>query len=282
MKQKLLFKNYKEPVKAIPKGEGYGYFGVVMQTEDLTKVQCHICGELFKHLSGHIWQKHKMAVKDYKDKFQLARSTALTSEKMRWELKQKTLDWIASLSPEEKKAYIDRVRKNGFGNRSKTIAANKSRTGSKIALETKNKRGYCPDQLLDKIRKVSLELGKVPSKHEFIGACGSQRFVHQIYTTFGSWTKALELAGLDSAKDTRSNGGTKRYTSDELLEYLRIFTEENNQIPTQTDFRRGLLPSYETYIRRFGSINKARELADLDDIIPNFQKTIGRWATPAE
>lgn len=42
----LIYENYKEPLKAIPKSEGFGYYGTLATTADKRLVQCHICGEL--------------------------------------------------------------------------------------------------------------------------------------------------------------------------------------------------------------------------------------------
>jgi hypothetical protein len=61
--------------------------------------------------------------------------------------------------------------------------------------------------------------------------------------------------------------GHRNYSDEELLEYLRIFAQENGKVPTATDFRRGLLPSYECYIRRFKTIENARRLAGVYDYI---------------
>lgn len=48
-----------------------------------------------------------------------------------------------------------------------------------------------------------------------------------------------------------------------MIEYLRVFTQENDRVPTFTDFKRDYLPSYEAYSRRFGSMYKARQAANL-------------------
>lgn len=56
-------------------------------------------------------------------------------------------------------------------------------------------------------------------------------------------------------------GGHKHIGNDELLEYLKIFSQESGKIPTQTDFKNEFLPSYWMYINRFGTIENARKLA---------------------
>lgn len=254
--ENLTFKHYKEPLRRIPRSEGHGFYGAILMTKDLDKIQCHVCGETHRTLAGHL-AKHKMNGKEYKEKYQLAYSTALVSETFRTQLRQKTVDWIKTLTPEQKAEYRIKARENQRWDHEQP----------KIRLETKNKRGTCPDQLLDQILKVAKKLGKTPSKHEFIGETGTQRYVHLIYITFGSWSKAVEMAGLAPRKIVPKGNTIGRYDDETLYEYLRIFTQENNRVPTFTDFRRGLLPSYETYTRRFGTIQRARDLAGVEEFI---------------
>ncbi len=207
-----------------------------------------------------------MLVKEYKEKFQIARLTSLISEDVKEGRKNRTLKWWASLSADAKrefrimrvKRYQDWAKKN----------RDKDRT-FKIRLETKNKRGTCPDQLIEKIREVAKKLGHTPSKDEFIIECDSQRYVHLIYTTFGSWAKAVQKAGLDLKEQVQNGGrnGRGRYSDDELLDYLSLFHQENGRIPTEVDGKRGWIPNGDIYRRRFGSLPKERALAGIEENI---------------
>lgn len=263
----LVLQNYKEPLKPIPKKLGFGYYGAVMVTQDGAEIQCHSCGETFSHLGTHIWQAHEMNAREYKEKFGLARETALVSEKQRQALKEQTLEWLRKMTPAQIKAMRER-QKQGYLSWKKK---NKNYR-FKIRLETKNKRGTCPDQLIAKIVECEKELGHSPSKDDFITYCGSQRYVHLIYTTFGSWTEAVKRAGLQ-LKEHKTNKGILKnnYSDDELLDFLSIYWKENGVVPTSTDARRGMIPHLEIYTRRFGSIGKARELAGITE------EPQGRW-----
>lgn len=244
---------YKEPLTKVK--NGYGFIGCLLSTIEGDAVQCHICGELFIDLAKHVSQKHNITSVEYKDKFQLARKTALISENERMARKQRFLNYLKSLTEEEKREFKIRARERYKNNHSRS---------RQISLETKNKRGTCPDQLLQKIKDVAKKIGHTPSKTEFINECDSQRYVHLIYKTFGSWTKALKLIGMEPKKpiNTGNSDGynqyNKKYSDEELLEYLVIFAQENNRKPTATDFRRGLLPPYYHYTRRWGGIENAR------------------------
>lgn len=258
----LTFSNYKEPLTKVK--DGFGYYGVLMSTVDGSKVQCHICGELFEHLAIHVNNAHEIKSRIYKNIFGLAYSTALVSETRRESLKQQTLNWLKTLTPEEKEAYAQRSRERLQKIRREKL--NFDTQSHPHQLETRNKRGTCPDQLLAKITEVAQKLGKTPSLVEFIEETGGQRYKHLIFATFGSWKEAVKMAKLPLLTQRRSRGFKKRYSDDELLEYIRIFAQEHQRIPTATDCKRGLLPYYESY-RRFGGMPAARELADISQFL---------------
>lgn len=270
----LTLRNYKEPLTKIEKSKGFGWYGTVAITLDGSQIQCHICGRFYESLIGHIFNTHKMKTKEYKEQYGLQYTTALVSENIRIKEKQRTLDYIKSLTPEQKEAYKQAARE-----RFRKMIKNKKikAHGHKKALEAMNKDASCPDQTLDQIKQVKVKIGHVPSKDEFITETGSQRYIHLAYKHFGSWNKAIEMCKFNPKDDTRkkTNEGNKysekRYTDEELLEYLRIYAEENRQIPTVTDFRRGLLPNYELYTKRFKTIENARQLAGVYEIISPYE-----------
>lgn len=57
----------------------------------------------------------------------------------------------------------------------------------------------------------------------------------------------------------------KKYTDDELLNYLKIFYEKNGRIPVRIDFLNSSeYPHYQNYTRHFGGWSNALKLAGLD------------------
>lgn len=259
----LIFYNYKEPLKKIE--NGYGYYGALLSNEDGTKVQCHICGGLYEELQAHVRQFHDWKIRDYKEKFQLAYSTSLISEAIREKRKMQTILWLNNLSSEEKK-LLQKKRIEGM---KKFLKERSERKQPLLTLETKNKRGTCPDQLLDKIRKCAEAIGHSPSKREFIDFYQSQKYIHIIYRTFGSWDKARKIAGYERPHSV----GKRRkfnYTKEEVIDLMKLFYQENNKPPTETDCRRGLLPDSHVIRRLFGSLPQARLEAGIRD-------KVGRW-----
>lgn len=259
--------NYKEPLVEI--ADGYGYYGTLATTIDGEYIQCHICGELYKNLSGHIWNAHHMRAKEYKEEFGLSKGNALISENTRQHFKQQTLDWLKTLTDEQKEEY----QKKALAGWKKAVKEKRTTKGQTESLERKNKKGTCPEQVLDKIREAHDKLGATPSKKEFIDYCGSQRYVHLIYKLFGSWTKAVELAGLKPKQYTPHKKGGKKYSDQELLDLLVVHTLQEKKIPTATDFRRGVLPSYALYTNRWGSIENARVEAGVYEVLEEMNET---------
>ncbi len=260
----LILKHYKEPLLEIPIKEGYGYYGAIQITLDGEKMQCHVCGKLFSNVSTHVRQAHKLSTKDYRDKFRLAKKTALISEAERARMKQNSILFFNSLSEDERRAIKQKAKEG----RRKYFESKRyeNRIQPKESLETKNKKGTCPDQLIAKIHEVAKSIGRTPTLAEFIHETGGQRYKHLIFAMFGSWLKALEFAKLNP-KEKEENGGYKNYDNDELLELLSLYARENMTLPTATDCKRGFLPDYSLYTRHFGSFEQARRLAGVYDIL---------------
>jgi len=260
MDDNLVLLNYKEPLKKVT--DGHGFYGAITVTKDGKGVQCHICGLLFSSVKDHIRHAHNISVPQYKEQFQLSDTSALISEELRQRFIDSSNTWYASLSPKEKEALREKRRRG-------IIAYLKKHPegfahGKSLRLEARNKRGTCPDQLLEKIRGIKEKLGHTPSKEEFIRETKTQRFVHIIYKTFGSWSTAVRMSGMD-AKEKHNASKGKHYTRDQLLDYLKIYYQENNRPPSASDCRRSLIPSLESYINRFGSFHNARLAAGITE-----------------
>jgi len=269
--EELIFYNYKEPLEPIK--NGFGYMGVVLSNKEETRIQCHICGKLFEEVGTHARQAHKIKVKEYKQKFGLSFNTSLISESIRTARKIRTLKWLATMSPKERAHQRERARQGIIEwHRKQRLKHGAKYPDFKLSLEVKNKRGTCPDQLLYKIKVVAEKLGHSPSLSEFVDYYQSQRFLATIIKTFGSWINAKKMAGHGEPLPLGNPKGFKKpkYHDEELLEYLQMFYKENKKIPTETDARRGLIPSSSLYKRRFGGLPAARELAGIHE-------KVGRW-----
>lgn len=272
MDEFLTVKNYKEPLRKVV--NGFGYIGCLSQTKDGEKLQCHICGKLFASLQLHVYKTHGIKAKEYKLRFGLAMETALMSDAVREKKKENTLRWMRTFTKEEWEEHMKKrieinkqIRaKGGWGKRGKD------------QLETANKRGTCPDQILEKIKEVAKKVGRTPTLQEFINEHGGERYRHLICKVYGSWGNALKILKMTpKERDWKTNYKGTKYDSETLLEYLIDFAREHGRIPTSTDFRRGYLPSDAVYRRHFGTLEQARERAGVYDYVP--QELWGRHFT---
>lgn len=105
-------------------------------------------------------------------------------------------------------------------------------------------------ELLQELKRVFKELGKVPTVTE----CQKIKlYVSTYQKRFGSWNKALELAGLP-VKNSRRCGMTK----ERYVELLKDYATKLGRVPGSNEIREA-----GAIINRFGSWNKALEAAEL-------------------
>lgn len=260
----LVYLHYKEPLKKIPKKEGVGYYGTILMSKKMDRIQCHICGELFESLGSHLNRTHGTTAKEYREKYQVARGTALISEAYRLRLKNRMLEWIKNMTPEEKEEYKRKV----LAAVRKSNDSRPYRKKTPLRLEVKNKRGTCPDQLLDKIKRVAKELGRTPGRKEFDDYFGTHKYQTNILQTFGGWKNAVRMCGFEPYESKKGRAG---YSKEHLLALLRVFYKRKGIIPSTSDFKRGVFPDMNVYLRNFGSIKEARKLAG----IPEYKRMKG-------
>lgn len=238
----VLFYGYKEPLRKFE--GGFGYKGVISYSKDKDRIQCHFCGKLFKSINnGHLMKIHGMTASDYKQKVELSPTASLVGEGTRKKLLDRPYNPMHM--EELKKAWKKRkahIKKTGKD----------SQSHPKMRLEIKNKRGTCPDQLLDIIEKTIKSFGRVPTMEEFKNFHGG-KFYGSIRATYGTWTNALAKLG--------KNTHHKEFTTEQLVDAIKNFYKVNKRTPRWSDFERGLLPSSTAYYNHFKNLNHARLLA---------------------
>lgn len=248
----LQYLNYKEPLK--PVEDGFGFLGTLAQTEDGSLVQCHICGAVVENLGHHAWVKHGFKANEYRARFELGRTTPLCSDVWSEKYKAIKVEQWANMSEEQR----EERRQSMIEAQKRTV-----RVGQPVSLENLNKKGMCPDQLVQKIQELAEKLGHSPSFKEF-GTEYNGKYVGAIIRTFGSWNGAKHIAQLEPLKSgSKVPHNRSPYTDEQLLEFLRSFKKEKGYTPTHSDWRKGFLPSYHLYKHRFGGIIKAREKAGI-------------------
>lgn len=121
------------------------------------------------------------------------------------------------------------------------------------------RKGYTDEELLNFLVQFDKENGRVPMQLDFNGNPRYPSFM-TYHNRFGSWNKALDKLGLNTIK-----GSVQLYTDEELLDFLMLFYKENERAPTEEDFsNHPEYPNFSTYVKHFGSWEKAKKLVGLD------------------
>lgn len=68
----------KKPLQEVK--NGFGYYGVLIQTDNRTLIQCHECGKWFGQITQPHLEKHKLNRESYNKKFGLLSGTKLVSD----------------------------------------------------------------------------------------------------------------------------------------------------------------------------------------------------------
>lgn len=244
----ILFYGYKEPLRKFV--GGYGYQGVLRFNKAKDKVQCHFCGRLFRAINnGHLQKIHGLTASLYKEKVGLSPSASLVGESTREKLYNRPYnpDHMVELKK------IHENRRKVIKNTGKDPQSH-----PKLSLEVKNKRGTCPDQLLDIIEKTAKSYGHTPTAEEFL-SFHKGKYMGSIRKTYGTWTNAL------SKLNMRPHMVVK--TREELIKEIQNFYQVHKRTPRWTDFERGLLSGSGCFYRKFKSLNEARLLAGVPLII---------------
>lgn len=242
-----MMKDYKEPLREVP--NGFGYMGTISYDKSQTYTQCHSCGVFYRFLGKHVTAAHSLTSDEYKEKYGIDKKSSLLATNTR----SNAVEHWASLSDAERTKRLERLREMAkLGNRAKQGLPRQTR------LEWHNKRGSCPDQIVDKILALHKKLGKTPTQKDFEKA-HNRGLVKTATVHFGGWNEAVKQAGL--VPNTRHRG-TAWYTEEQLLESLRDFKKIYGREPYSGEARTGILvASSSAYRRAFGTWLKAKQAA---------------------
>lgn len=110
-------------------------------------MKCDICGNNYKLLANHVWQAHKIDVKDYKVKYNYPLTKALADD-----------DWIErmkEIGEENKKSVFGKTHLSKLAEAGKQQA--QARADRKINPAPARKRKYWPKQSKDKVDRIGGE-----------------------------------------------------------------------------------------------------------------------------
>lgn len=230
--------NYKEPFMKYE--SGYGYQGVLLYDGLNDQIQCHLCGGWFNSLGSHLHREHNTSAYEYKAEVGLTQNASLISEAIR----SKLIKAAKKRKNEGIKPHLHKHRKSSIAKMRLAIKDNANRR------EAQNKRGTCPEQLLDRMQKDYQRLGRTPTERE-------AGYYPTVKKTYGTWRHACELAGIPY----RTPGKKKKsIEKEQVLRLLKKFKKDFDRNPSQSDCTRGYVPTYRTICYYFGNLSEAIKL----------------------
>lgn len=173
----------KKPLVKVEKG--FGWYGVLAQTDNREFVQCHECGIWFRRLSaGHLEKFHKLSVQEYRKKYGILVQTGLIADAFSYKKEESARKFMFEnwKDPKFRAKMIEQLRK-GAEKSAKTNKGNKHSTERILKDEHNNKYALCEKQLgyriVEYIRKYKfLPTGSVKGEGDNI--------VHALITRYGS------------------------------------------------------------------------------------------------
>lgn len=251
---------------------GKSIAGAMEISQDGLYLKCHECGEWFPDLSRHVGE-HDLTAKEYKIKHRLKNGTALVNEPIRI---RKALVW-STMSP-AKRAALGKARQQALKKARKEAKKNGKapKAGIRSYLGGLNLKRKCPVQTLHDLRVLADKLGRQPSTREL----KENNISHAVIrSNYGTITKACALIGnyapVSNAPKNPNGGSPRWYSKKELTGIMTAFGEQHGRQPFDTDCKRGLLPSYNTFVRYFGSWDKALRAAGFNGKMkPHFARQV--------
>ena len=148
-----------------------------------------------------------------------------------------------------------------YANRFGSWTSALDRAGIKGKKTGRGRKRYTDEKLLSLLNDAAGQLGRTPRVQDLSGMEGFPSPL-TYRNRFGSWVAALKKAGL---KPT-TRGGRARYTPEELLDLLKKAANKLGRAPRSSELAdiKGL-PTYNTYIGRFGTWQNALLAAGLID-----------------
>src|SRR5579862_8978639 len=125
------------------------------------------------------------------------------------------------------------------------------------AFQTRIRKRYSDEQILDELRAHASRVGRSPTMKEFAADPETKVHPQTVIEHFGTWNAAKRAAGLVPRRFA---------TREELLDVLRSLGAELGRMPTARDLddRRGRMPSKSLYWHMFGSLSEALREAGYD------------------
>ena len=219
---------------------GFGKSGVLLVSEDETKMHCHICGRMFKNVGSHSAKVHGIYEKEYKDINGLLRKDVLMAPETRNIVGYYNINLMDKRSAEEKRRI--------FQDKDFRAQARTAPNGSSKSAHV-NKFGGCASQVIFRMKveaqRQKIEVSKLP-----IGPPTPKGLVHQAKRIFKTWAKAKAVASGQPL--SKCNPGLRWHTKEDVLSAFKFYHETFGKYPYRSDLGRHGLPGTGVLPRLFG------------------------------
>ncbi len=174
-----------QPVK-----EGFGFKGVLLQTENREFIQCHICGKWLQKLGGGHLQKHAITKKDYQKKFSLFLGNGLVSDATSYHYEANGHKKIAKVGNEVNNKNLAKSHNKAM------IAYKKLRKSNflKDIIEHQNRYAICEAQLQFRLLSWVKIYKDLPSRSN--KKADARRICKAIFRRYGSLNIGFKHFGL--------------------------------------------------------------------------------------
>lgn len=207
------------------KADGYGFQGVLLQTDNREFIQCHVCGKWMKKISGQHLESHGLDKRKYQNKFGLYKGNSLVCDATSYRCE------IAGMKRVEKhpEANIKTLAKGRIG------AAKKNKIRShKIAdrIEHQNRYAICERQLGFRLIEYIRQFHQLPSRSS---KSDGRKIAKALFRRYGSLNDGYKHYGLPAqyrdgtnvelvAPDNKQmffNYNKKSYNRDHVYEWMK-------------------------------------------------------------
>lgn len=172
----------KKPLVKVKKG--FGFKGVLLQNENRTLVQCHVCGKWYQGLNGGHLLTHNTNQRNYRKQFGLERMTGLVADATSYQMEASKQERFHKMTDEEREKIKQRfleIRK------SRVYVKQKHRE------EYKNKQNTCDAQIQYRLKAYVHQYRELP-KRTMKGE--GSRLIDLLKRKYGPLEKGYALYGL--------------------------------------------------------------------------------------
>lgn len=173
----------------MPAKKGYGYLGVLLQTDNRTLVMCHECGKWMRYINKTHLESHGLDKKQYCKKYGLFITNGLLSDEMSQSQAERGRQNILKLNRENPE-YAQQIRAEAGRRRKGQL---RSQTGSDT-VEYKNRYNTCERQIGYRLIEWVKKYKDLPSRSNKKGDGASISKV--LFRRYGSVNNGFQHYGL--------------------------------------------------------------------------------------